>query len=117
MNGLPEQIDLSFLEGRELIQVCVGMFQVIFGFDDQVSISVEGCYSVHSEAGESTWKSGEKPRSDVLNLLGANVAHVRGEADGTLTLTFSEDLSLVIFDSSKEYESYQIAKPGTIIVV
>ena len=40
-----------------------------------------------------------------------------GKADGTLTLMFSNGQRLTILDNSKEYESYDITRPGQTIVV
>lgn len=45
MYGLKSDIDLSFLNGRELIQVAIGLYQIQFGFDGDVRISVEGEFS------------------------------------------------------------------------
>lgn len=39
MYGLKKEIDLSFLTGRELIQLAIGVYQVQFGFDEDVRIS------------------------------------------------------------------------------
>lgn len=118
MYGLEEATDMSFLRGRELIQIAVGLYQVIFAFDEQVTISVEGSYELHNEASISIWTPGAtQAAAAALSLLGATIANVRGEANGTLTLTFSEGRSLVILDSSKNYESYQITQPGNTIVV
>jgi hypothetical protein len=36
MYGLKTEIDLSFLTGRELIQLAIGVYQVQFGFDQEV---------------------------------------------------------------------------------
>jgi len=36
MYGLKKDIDLSFLTGRELIQLAIGVYQVQFGFDEDV---------------------------------------------------------------------------------
>jgi hypothetical protein len=37
--------------------------------------------------------------------------------DGTLTLAFSNQHRLTVLDSSKEYESYDITRPGQTIIV
>ena len=42
MYGLNPEINLSFLVGRELLQVCIGIHQVQLHFDKDVSISIEG---------------------------------------------------------------------------
>jgi cytoskeletal protein RodZ len=118
MYGLKEGIDLSFLTGRVLIQVAVGLYQVIFAFDEHVTISVEGSYQLHNEDGTSIWSPGAtSTAAPALSLLGATVTNARGESNGTLTITFSGKESLVIMDSSEKFESYQITKPGTTIVV
>jgi hypothetical protein len=41
MYRLKKEIDLSFLTGRELVQVAIGSFQVQFHFDEDVAVSVE----------------------------------------------------------------------------
>jgi hypothetical protein len=38
-------------------------------------------------------------------------------ADGTLTLAFPNQHRLTILDSFKEYESYDISRPGQTIIV
>jgi hypothetical protein len=41
----------------------------------------------------------------------------KSNANGTLALTFSKGDRLTLADSSREYESYQITRPGETIVV
>ena len=119
MYGLDTTIDLSFLIGRETIQIVVGQFQVIFNFNESVSISVESEFRLMSQAGDvSTWQPRVPQAAAVaLRLLGVKVEKVSGQTDGTLTLTFSNGDILIILDSSKEYTSYDITCPGTTIVV
>jgi hypothetical protein len=40
MYGLSEDIDLTFLNGREVIQVAIGVYQNQFDFDEDVMIFV-----------------------------------------------------------------------------
>jgi hypothetical protein len=42
MYGLEKEFDLSFLNGREVEQVAIGVYQIQFGFDEDVRVSVEG---------------------------------------------------------------------------
>jgi hypothetical protein len=42
MYGLKKTIDLGFLMGREVGQVAIGTYQVVLGFDEDVTIAVEG---------------------------------------------------------------------------
>ena len=82
MYGLKKDIDLSFLNGREVIQVAIGIHQVQFGFDEDVRISVEGgfCYSDGLEASVRSYVAGNTriPRnfaaSQLANLAGRTAA-------------------------------------------
>ena len=119
MYGLDMTMDLSFLVGREAIQIAIGQYQVIFNFDEDVRISVESEFRHISSDGDiSNWH----PRAPhtaaaTLRLLGAKIEKVSGHKDGTLKLTFSGGDTLTILDSSKEYQSYDITCPGRTIVV
>jgi hypothetical protein len=120
MYGLDRNIDLSFLKDREVTHVTIGVYQVIFGFDENVSISVEGGFSYSDGSDESVWKP-EPGTSDVaarsVALLGARRDSFKGHENGTLELAFSNGHCLTIPDSSEQYESYQIERPGKTIVV
>jgi Family of unknown function (DUF6188) len=115
MYGLKKGIDLSFLKDRELIQVAIGVYQVQFGFDEDVRIGVEGGFDYFDGATELSWKpEAEYSRiaARTVALLGATVHTFEAHEDGTLKLAFSNGHRLVILDSSKEYESYSITRPG-----
>jgi len=118
MHGLKENTDLTFLKGREVIQVAIGKDQVIFAFDEDVTISVEGQFEYADKASSSEWRPGSSQvAASAVSLLGTTVESVHGQADGTLKMTFSNGDRLVIRDVSSEYESYQITRPGQTIVV
>ena len=120
MYGLKKDIDLSFLNGREVGQIAVGLYQVQFGFDEDVRISVEGEFHYFDGREECSWmpEPGKAPiAAKTVDLLGATVEKVDWKEDGTLTLTFSNGHRLTILDSSKEFESYDITRPGRTIVV
>jgi hypothetical protein len=120
MYGLPNDIDLSFLNGRLVEQIAIGVYQIIFGFDEDVRISVYFQFSYLDGLSESVWRPelGFAPiAAHAVALLGATVETFEAQEDGTLTLNFSNGHRLVIPDSSKEYESYDITRPGQTIVV
>lgn len=58
MHGLKGNIDLSFLIDREVIQVAIGINQVIFAFDEDVTVSVEGQFEYSAAVGSVQWKPG-----------------------------------------------------------
>jgi Family of unknown function (DUF6188) len=120
MYGLKKDTDLSFLNGRELTHVTIGVHQVIFGFDEDVAIAIEGEFSYFNGQDALIWKP--DPGSPhiaacTVALLGATIKGFESHENGTLALTFSNGHRLTIPDSSKEFESYQITRPGVTIVV
>jgi Family of unknown function (DUF6188) len=120
MYGLKKEIDLSFLAGRELIQLAIGVYQVQFGFDEDVRISVDSEFRYFDEQAEWIWRP-EPGSSSIaaraVALLGATIESFGSNIDGTLNLAFSNQHRLTILDSSKAYESYDITRPGQTIIV
>jgi hypothetical protein len=41
MYGLDKDMDLSFFSEKELLQVCVGEYQIIIRFDGDITLSLE----------------------------------------------------------------------------
>lgn len=124
MYGLKKEIDLSFLNGRELIQIAIfqiaiGVGHIGFRFDEDVAISVKEEFSYFD--GQAEWAFRELGAAQIANrtvsLVGATIQNFVGHEDGTLILTFSNGQRLTIPDSSKEHESYLITRPGQTIVV
>jgi hypothetical protein len=120
MYGLKKGIDLSFLDGRELIQVAIGSFQVQFHFDEDVAISVEAEFRYFDGQQEWIWRqepSSPQVAGRAAAMLGASITSFESSENGTLALTFSNGHRLTIEDSFKEYESYGITRPGHTIIV
>ncbi|HEY4951680.1 MAG TPA: DUF6188 family protein [Candidatus Acidoferrales bacterium] len=120
MYGLKKDIDLSFLSGRELIQVAIGLYQTLFRFDDDLAISVEGEFIYFDGQSQWIWSYGQNLASTAartVGLLGATIESFETNANGTLALSFSNGQRLTILDSSKEFESYGITWPGHTLVV
>jgi hypothetical protein len=120
MHGLKKEIDLSFLTGRELTQIAIGRFQVQFHFDENVAVSVEAEFRYFDGEQEWTWR--QEPSSThiagrTVGMLGASITSFQSSEDGTLVLTFSNRHRLTVLDSSKQYESYDITRPGQTIIV
>jgi hypothetical protein len=118
MHGLDKNVDLTFLIGREVIQICIGMYQVIFVFDEDVTVSVEQGFEVVTAQTSAKWVPGEPTlASSTVALLGAGVKSVHAQENGTLELAFSNGANLVLRDENSKFESYQITRPGQTIVV
>lgn len=120
MYGLRKDIDLNFLSGRECGQIAIGVYQVQFGFDEDVRISVEGEFSYFDGGPDVVWRpepGSPQIAARTVALLGATIESFEGRENGTLTLIFSNGHRVIIRDSSQEYESYTITCPGRTIVV
>ena len=52
MYGVPADLDLSFLHGAELLQVCLGTHQIQFRFHPVGEIAVEGKWELIDSSGQ-----------------------------------------------------------------
>src|SRR5690242_2846743 len=108
MYGLQLGTDLSFLKGKRLFQVCVGMTDIILQFDENVSITITGADMAHrSEAGEETavYRRSIPSAPMLMGFLHESIESWSIEEPGTLILEFSNRQALEIRDSSPHYES------------
>jgi hypothetical protein len=118
MYGLPKDINLHFLEGQELGQVCVGMHEVILNFSRNTGITIQSKFSSSADGSSSGNNTGlPLSASSLLRFVGSVVTSIHAETDGTLKLQFSNGLDLTIFDDDPHYESYVINHNGAIVVV
>ena len=118
MFGLPEGLDLSFLVGVTLEQVSFGPHQLVLRFGNKVSLSVETEVRIASPSQDALYFDIASTAAAVVALISAEVTDVSYTTDGTLTLEFSSVMTVVtIYDSSKEYESYQLYDGDTVYVV
>lgn len=118
MYRLKKDLDLSFLENLELIQVCVGIFQVQFVFESDVVLSVENTFKHSSNGTVSEWRPNVvEAATSVLKLLGTTSKTIEAVNEQTLRLGFSNGDTLEMTDDSDQYESFTITAPGKTIVV
>jgi hypothetical protein len=118
MYGLPQDIDLSFFSGKELIQVAIGLFNVQLHFEGSVSVSVEHRIEHTSEESTLFWEQEVTPpvsTSSLLNLIGSNVTLASAVPDGTLTLQFSNGDTVRVFD--QEDEAYTVHNGNQTFIV
>ncbi len=117
MHGLPKDVDLSFLADAELLQVCFGSNEVILKFDKEISITVESRFRVRIDECEEDYDDASPSAALLVRFLSSSITEVVGQEDGTLHLEFSQGGTIEIYDSSQEYESYQIRHGAKIHVV
>jgi hypothetical protein len=133
MYGLSRDIDLGFLIGREVIQICVGMFSLNINFDgDATSISLECEFRVgDTEAEPGGGPDDDEPHglcfteaadrakaAELLQILGAKITEVVNPGTGDLQIRFSNTKNLFIYEKKNlPYESYNLCGKGHCIVV
>jgi hypothetical protein len=118
MYGVPADLALSFLHGADLIQVCLGQFQVQFHFAPVGSISVEGRWELLDGLGNLIDRSlddADRPPYQLHRLLGRRVLGSEVSAPDWFALQFEGGDVLRVYDDSREYESFSI-QPGNIFV-
>ena len=117
MYGVPADLDLAFLHGAELMQVCLGQHQIQFHFNPPGSISVEGGWELLDAAGvriDGRQNRLDRPPYQLHRLLGRRVTGSEVSAPEWFALWFQDGEMLRVFDDSPHYESFQI-EPGGII--
>ncbi len=114
MYGLSKQTDLAFMLGNEVLQVCIGRYQAILNCTSDLSISLECDFAGGRVAADQQLPGSAIP---LLGLLGSSISRAEIVGGGDLVLICSNGEVMRIYDSSSEYESYQITAPGRHIVV
>lgn len=119
MYGLPLDTDLSFFRGRQLRQLCIGCNEAILKFGDHVSLTIQTDIGHKSTAREliALYKMILPAVPMLVSLINSTVTNACAIPPGTLALEFSNGDILEIYDSSSEFESYQIWHDNHLIVV
>lgn len=117
MYKLPPDISLSFLAERTLIQVCIGMHELILHFDNDISITVCSSIGLEGQSGQITeYVDFRQAAMPLCSLIGEAITSAQNAGNGVLALQFNGK-SLHFYDDSDDYESYIIEYEGRCIVV
>jgi hypothetical protein len=109
--GVPMDLDITYLHGASLIQVCLGEYQLQFHFHPKGSISVEGRWELRDAAGgllDRLYDGEKRPPYQLHRLLGQKVIGTEVSAPDWCAIKFEEGEVLRFFDDSKQFESFQI---------
>ena len=118
MYGLPSRVSLSFLEGRTLLQVCIGLHDLILNFDGDTTITVCSSIGYSTMCGEVTHYVDFRQSANLLcMLLGKSILVARNGGGGTMALEVVNESTLYLYDDSADYESYMIKHGDQLIVV
>ena len=118
MYGLPADFDSRIFVDRTLVQVCVFSNQIAFHFDQNISVRLEGEYSLQVDsAAEPEMIEIPEFHPGLTKLLDARVKDTSSTRDGTLVLQFSDGAVLTFYDRSPGYERYEISIGDRHIIV
>lgn len=118
MHGVPNNLDLSVFEGKELTLVGIGQFQVYFHFHPEGIVTVEGDWEIVDAEGsiiDRSTDNAERSEYRVHRLLGQEMVGSEVDPPRSFSLKFANGLVLRVFDDSEQYESFSI-QPGDIYV-
>ena len=119
MYGIDKTINLNFLVGKELLQLCIGLYQLRLNVTDQLTISAECIIRLMHPDGSVVEISCDRPElsSRLTCLLGRAIEAIQTDVKGVLNLSFSDGFQLSIVDSNEDEESFTITIGEHEIVV
>lgn len=113
MQKLPEDCDLSFLQGVPLDTIDFGLENIHFWFHNGAKLTVS--YRMHLRlivSGEEySWRSGmmvDPESSGLLKLIQKTVDHIDVHNQEDIDLKFSNGASLLVLGTDKRFECYSI---------
>lgn len=118
MYRLPPETDLAFLRGARLLQVCIGVNEVILHFDDDLRITLLSDFAV-APKGEASARYTEPAAGcpALVRLLDEGIADAAVAAHGGLILRLDSGAMIEAFDTSDQYESFWIEGKQRRIIV
>ena len=118
MYRMRKGFDASFLVGQQLLQVAIGVSDVIFNFDQGFRVLATTDFDVHFDGTSKSWSCGNPDSAAcVLSLIGQTVSAVQVINEALLRIAFSTGPSVDLKDDSDEFESFTISSPGAVLVV
>ena len=119
MYGIDKSTNFDFLVGKDLIQICIGLYKVTMNFSNQITIAAECVIHLHNPDETSFEIFCDNPvLTKVLTcLLGRTIESVNNESKDEINMIFSDNFKMSIFDSNKSYESFTVTTPDFEIIV
>ena len=98
----------QIIGGRELLQICVGLYQLILHFDEGLTISSES--GVYLTTGDEIIQISPPVEnvSNLLGLLGAKIKQLSIDASNQTRVVFEDGHVLEFRAENDGYESYEI---------
>lgn len=109
--------DVQALLGKEVLQICYGLYQQQVRLDGDMILSFEGTYMLEHENAAAQFRC-DTPQecAGLMSLLGTSVATIEAHPD-RLRLGFSNGYGLVFEKNSEGYETITIDGPSLFYVL
>lgn len=109
MKGLSLDTDLTFLRGRELLQVCIGSNEVQMNFDEEVRITIEStCEYFENDVLLHEIENYKNSANIICVLVGLVIIDAKVDSAGGFSLLFDGLRCLHVLNSVSNYESFSI---------
>ncbi len=115
MCGVPDNLQLERLVGREFNLIGLGTWQVQFHISSLAAIQVEGRWELRDSAGSLVDHSQEPAERDCYRLqriIDVPIVRFALDAPRSFTLYFESGHSLTIYDDSDQHESFSVHFDG-----
>ena len=116
MNQISENEDLSGLIDKTIIQICLGLHEVVINIEDGLYIILECQFSFNGE----NWHDMNdivNSCADFASLIGKVIVFCEIVNNKTVLLKVDNGKELYFYDSNEHYESFQILLPLKHIIV
>lgn len=117
LKGLPCDIDLSPLVGRQLSQVSIGRWTLALHFEEAFRLTVESAILLTGKAGSSqTIEDFRADASAICVLIGEDVLDAKRTLSGGCALRLSSGVRLEAVSVDNGYESFQVCLGDQVFV-
>jgi hypothetical protein len=118
MYRLRKDVDLSFLFGAQLLQVCVGKNELMLNFDRDVRVTILSDIVVTPPRGAPvTYRDTAGGATALLPLLHDSITGATATDAGGLQLSFQTGATVELLDTSSQFESFWLSDGDHKIVV
>jgi hypothetical protein len=115
MYGVPSDLPLDRLVGKELIAIRLGQFQIELQFEGGGTISIEGGWELRDPAGtllDAQEEHAHREGYRIHRVLGLSVEAFEIDAPGSFTLILGAGHRLLVFDDDPHYETCTVQVEG-----
>jgi hypothetical protein len=119
MNRLLSGNSIDFLAGKRLEQLAVGLHELQFNFEKEVSIVIQSKVIVHRQNHPTVEINADVPEQTrgLTFLLGRSITEFEAGDQKDLTLSFDDGSDIIIVGSNGLYEAYVIWNKGDYIAI